>query len=293
MGVKDIKILWVKAAARCSICRISVLIEADSPSSKTLIGETCHIVGEKLTEGPRHESNLSLSERNRYPNLILLCANHHTEIDNDVKKYTVEKLHQIKSDHELWIETLRTENEDSAAKKLYSSLINSITEELRLYKWENISDNALRCLLHSETIQGMRNTTIKLNRIQWPGEIMTLEKSIIELGNRLHIFIDHFMELGYERRRNIWAENKTWKKEFLPHDQYTLNITRSKEWQRKNTDNLWNMTVALNRFAAEVRNTINPEFFLLQGDFIISDEMGISNHTSEDSIIYFPKEYKT
>ena len=77
---KDIKILWAKAAGRCSMpdCRKILVTEAsdDVPSKNTLIGENCHIIGEK-DNSPRGESILSIEDRNRYPNLILLCRNHH------------------------------------------------------------------------------------------------------------------------------------------------------------------------------------------------------------------------
>ena len=101
---KDIKILWAKSAGRCSICKQELsVVSGSSPSSITLIGENCHIVGDKLDSGPRHQSNLSEEDRDRYPNLILLCSNHHNEIDGDTTKYSIEYLHQIKADHEIWV----------------------------------------------------------------------------------------------------------------------------------------------------------------------------------------------
>ena len=39
-------------------------------------------------------------ERRDFTNLILMCANHHTVIDNDVKRWTVTRLQELKKSHE-------------------------------------------------------------------------------------------------------------------------------------------------------------------------------------------------
>ena len=65
----------------------------------TLIGEICHIEGIKPGSA-RYNPNLSEEKVNDTSNLILLCRNHHKEIDQNPEKYTVEKLKQIKEAHE-------------------------------------------------------------------------------------------------------------------------------------------------------------------------------------------------
>jgi hypothetical protein len=120
-----------------------------SPSGNTLIGENCHIVGDKLDAGPRHKSNLSEEDRARYPNLILLCSDHHIEIDGDENKYTIEVLHQIKGDHEVWVQTALTEKTETASMRLYSSLVNLLTDQLFLANWDMNSDHFLRVLMFS------------------------------------------------------------------------------------------------------------------------------------------------
>jgi HNH endonuclease len=97
---KDIKLLWGRAANRCAICRVELIQDKNAASSSYTIGEQAHIVGEK-DEAARGKSIMPLEERNSYHNLILLCPNHHTEIDNNEEDWPIEKLHQIKSMHEL------------------------------------------------------------------------------------------------------------------------------------------------------------------------------------------------
>ena len=73
------------------------------------IGEECHIVSSQL-KGPRHVDNYQ--DYDSYDNLILLCRNHHKEIDDisNVSIYTKEMLHQIKHEHEKWVSESLTVN---------------------------------------------------------------------------------------------------------------------------------------------------------------------------------------
>jgi hypothetical protein len=98
---KDTKILWGKSAGKCSICKCN-LIQDRSDGRSYPLGEMAHIEGEN--EGSaRFNNQLNVPDRAKYDNLILLCPNHHTIIDNDSGTYTVEKLRTIKKDHELFI----------------------------------------------------------------------------------------------------------------------------------------------------------------------------------------------
>ena len=287
---KDIKLLWYRAAGRCSICKEELSVEAPSPSGKTLIGQNCHIVGEKLYSGPRHESNLTESDRNRYPNLILLCANHHKEIDSDEQKYTVEVLHQIKSDHEVWVQAALTQNDDTIAKRLYSDLINHISDAIRLDMWDRITDNAIRTVMHDEIVVGMREIVIKLNRVDWPSDETDLEEALKEFADRLNTYIEHYTSFAYPKSKSIWIENKRLYNDLRTGFPTSEGQKKEKENYHIHFINLWNLTVSLNNLARCVRDSINKEFFFLQGDFVICDDIGVTNEMQ--SCVYFPKEYK-
>ena len=66
------------------------------------MGEMAHIKAEKRG-GPRWDPALTPGQRDSYDNLILLCPNHHTEVDNDPAKWPVERLWQMKSEHKAWV----------------------------------------------------------------------------------------------------------------------------------------------------------------------------------------------
>lgn len=88
----ELKKLYGLANGRCSICQNSVF------NNNVHTGEIAHIIA-KNTKGPRGTLPLS-GNINGYENLILLCANHHTEVDRNPSYYTIDKLHNIKLEHE-------------------------------------------------------------------------------------------------------------------------------------------------------------------------------------------------
>jgi len=65
----------------------------------TLVGEVCHIKGARPGSA-RFDPHQSASHRHHRDNLILMCPTHHTVIDDDENSYTVERLLQLKREHE-------------------------------------------------------------------------------------------------------------------------------------------------------------------------------------------------
>lgn len=101
--------VWVRDVGCCAICRERVYVEDIAPSVPQYRAEVAHIVAEKR-DGPRGESHLTPQQRNHESNLLLLCFDHHAEIDSDVANYPVERLHAIKAQHLSWVsERLRVE----------------------------------------------------------------------------------------------------------------------------------------------------------------------------------------
>jgi hypothetical protein len=95
------KILWARAGGLCSKCRVSLVTEGTDTDDPSVIGEEAHIISE-APSGPRHAD---LPDYDVYDNLLLLCGNDHKPADDQWRHYTVEKLRQIKRDHEAWVES--------------------------------------------------------------------------------------------------------------------------------------------------------------------------------------------
>jgi hypothetical protein len=292
--IRDLKILWSRAAGRCSLpdCRKKLVDSAsESTTSKNiLIGENCHIVAES-DEGPRGKSQLSLDERNRYPNLILLCKNHHAEIDQDTEKWSIEKLHQIKAEHEIWVETSLTEVDDTPAKKLYSKLINCATESLSLDYWKWLTDNAINDHLPTEFVEEAREFSSVIFKTIWPNEIPELEINLKNVSNRVSQYIDYYLTFAsLNQSEKFFTKNTPWRQDGLSHDERENLVKAFGKWQRNSFILLGNLVLSLNEFAECVRKFMNPEYFLYEGKFSILDSLGVTNEMK--GCEYLPEQYQ-
>lgn len=102
---RDLKLLFGKSGKLCANpkCRKELIIEKTNVGdNESIVGQMAHIKGDK-PNSKRYDSTMSKKERNGYENLILLCSICHKMIDNQDKKYTVEKLHEMKKEHESWM----------------------------------------------------------------------------------------------------------------------------------------------------------------------------------------------
>lgn len=96
-----IKELYAKSGNCCAFpnCQCSLFFEEAN------ISEICHIQGLN-PDSARYNPKLSDAEANQIENLILLCSNHHSLVDQNEDKYTVATLKQMKAAHELQVAQL-------------------------------------------------------------------------------------------------------------------------------------------------------------------------------------------
>jgi len=101
---KDLKLLWGLSAARCNFpgCQILVTAKKTDKDDAAVLGDNAHICAHSSI-GPRGDPNFPEEDRNRYPNLILLCKHHHDLVDKQDSTYTIADLNQWKKDHEEWV----------------------------------------------------------------------------------------------------------------------------------------------------------------------------------------------
>ena len=95
---RDIKLLWGRAAGRCSApgCQkdLAPLLEQ---SGSVIVGEMAHVIGRKPGAA---RSDTALGADDTYDNLILLCPTHHTLVDKAEADYPVDLLRKWKADLE-------------------------------------------------------------------------------------------------------------------------------------------------------------------------------------------------
>lgn len=120
------KKLFALSGNRCAFpdCDKILVDEHDN-----IFAQICHIEAAE-PGGVRYNPNQTDEERRSFDNLILLCANHHIE-SNNVKIWTVEKLKNIKYDHEkLFLKNEFRISDKVANKALYFDLLENVETEL-------------------------------------------------------------------------------------------------------------------------------------------------------------------
>src|SRR6267143_1364466 len=98
----DLKVLFVLSGGVCAFadCKKELIVR----ETRELIAHVAHIVARSDT-GPRADPELPSSERDAHTNLILLCPNHHAEIDSPsgVARWDRAALLRTKATHERWV----------------------------------------------------------------------------------------------------------------------------------------------------------------------------------------------
>ena len=136
---KDLKLLWGKAAGRCSYpgCRedLGPLLLNSGP---TVLGEMAHVIGRKPGAA---RSSASVGIDDSYQNLILLCPTHHTLIDKAEDDFPVDTLKKWKSDWEGHVAALFLTITDRA--ELFRELNSRLVENHRIHsEWGPTSSRA-------------------------------------------------------------------------------------------------------------------------------------------------------
>lgn len=273
MKEKDIKLLWGRAANRCSMPGCRKELSHDNKNielSSYTLGEQAHIIGEK--EGaPRGKSLLTESERNSYHNLILLCPTHHTEIDKNELNWPVEKLHYIKSTHELWVrETLgdSSDNKLLAKQLALTSIIDTTVELCQLENWKSWTSKALSPNPCWEDTSPHRLFEFrqKVAAAIWPEEYQELKRATTTLSILLHKASSQFME--HSRYENgFYVADRFYR----DSDDNIRKLNQFNDWIKECYSLVEQSTCAANWFADVVRRDINPMFFVESGKFVIVD----------------------
>lgn len=118
-----VKRLFARSGNRCAFpkCAIEII------QGNAVVGEICHIKAAS-PDGPRYDAQQTAAERHGYGNLILLCANHHTIIDDDPEAYTVDRLLKMKADHEQRVSRMSDAEVDAGARLLMDQSVTAVNQ---------------------------------------------------------------------------------------------------------------------------------------------------------------------
>ncbi len=274
MGIKekDIKLLWGRAGNRCSIpnCRIKLSHDKKTATESFPIGEQAHIVG-KEEGSARSKSILSMEDRDSYHNLILLCPTHHTVIDKNVEDYPVEKIHMIKSQHEVWVDTTLSESNErklSADEIAYTHLIDMSVEDCLFSAWENWI-SALYSTSHQleiNTYDKIIQYTFKMYKAVWPGTKVELESALKYFSEMMNIMLGFYMK-NADSKGEYYIEDRSYKKRWWPQEIFDELSEKNRCWGEYLDELIIEITKVANWLADIIRKEINPMFMITDGKF--------------------------
>ena len=275
MGIKqkDIKILWGRSGNRCAICKTELTQDKSAVTSSFTLGEQAHIVGDKPGSA-RSNSPLTDEQRDSYHNLILLCPTHHTEIDSNEDDWPVERLHQIKSEHELWVTETLSETIDHvklAKQAVLASIVDSAVDQCDLEEWQNWTSFALSpdprwAKERPDRIFDFRQKVIAAI---WPDEFDELKNAAITLSVLLNRAAQTYLEHS-DLQGDTYFPHKFYKA--IPNNpNYDRDLAAYEKWIDECYASIYQATKAANWFADVVRRDINPMFFAEKGKFLIME----------------------
>lgn len=96
---RDRRLLWARAHNRCAYCRLVLTRDPSTAGGDVVVADEAHIIA-RAPDGPRGRDG-DRADIDGYGNLILLCKNDHKIIDDLPRKYPVERLLQMKREHEV------------------------------------------------------------------------------------------------------------------------------------------------------------------------------------------------
>jgi hypothetical protein len=115
-SAKTYNLLYAKSSNCCAFpgCTNPITI------GQTLVGNVCHIKAAS-SGGPRYDPKQTNEDRHGYENLLLMCSIHNKIVDSDEAAYTVERLKQMKADHEARSMPISDEDKRLAVNLLVSA----------------------------------------------------------------------------------------------------------------------------------------------------------------------------
>lgn len=275
VSLKTQKILWGKAAARCAMpeCRRQLVEDISETDDPTLVGENCHIVAEK-DGGPRSDLKMSVENRNRYANLVLLCNVDHKIIDDNESVWTVDRLTTLKAEHEAWVEqSLGLDRAKMRDDTLYADYVDEWVQLAHLDEWTAWSGGVLgsgRPTIRVEVDEDLMILRRWLLGRIWPGRYPSLEKAFGNFSRILQDFQEilrkHLEPRGNSDTRftqkfyqiDKWDEALYWT--LLAQYEFHVDIV---------SDLMVELTRAANLICDEVRRHMAHNFRLVEGNVIV------------------------
>lgn len=272
IAVKTQKMLWGRAANRCSICRRELVMDATETDDESIVGEAAHIVAEK-EDGPRGVSPLTREQRDKYANLILLCNIDHKVIDDQVNAYPIERLSKLKQDHEEWV---RHQLGFDAIKlrddEIYAGYLEYWASAMHLDEWCNWASSPLfggQPVLRTDMKRALDEIRPWLLSRIWPGRYVDLESAFTNFRRVAQDFSRTFGKHAEKFGDDEWQTAKFYKIDEWDPERYRRLAKQFEGHVALVEDLLLELTRAANYICDMARLRILPSFRMSEGALLV------------------------
>ncbi|WP_311268776.1 HNH endonuclease [Sphingobium sp. WCS2017Hpa-17] len=287
VSVRSQNMLWGRAAGRCAYpgCQLE-LVHEDDATDLTIIGENCHIVAEK-EDGPRGKSPMELKDRNSYPNLILMCRNHHKIIDSNELTWTVEKLHELKREHNAWVQQLGLDVDRIQDDEDYSILIDDWAALCHIdtwYTWTSYVLGASRPRIFENVDQDLSAMRIKFIGKILPGRHRSLEDAFANFSRVLADFHSTLhLHLMPSQSSGLLITDKFYSNGGAYNPNYEIDSQRYDEHVDLVIDLMLELTRAANLVCDQIRSTVFRSYRRKDGHLMVA--LGAAGGFSYETIL--------
>ena len=276
ISLKTHKILWARSGGKCAICKNEIVIDpVDLNDDPSILGDEAHIIArsESFTRGDY--DSLSPEEHDHYSNLILLCKNHHKQIDDQPSTYTVEELREIKSQHETAVKEHWTDEDQRKEddELIYASYADEWAAKADLDNWRGISS----CLsgytpsFPKAWYDNQKEFLIWIIARIWPNRHPQLEEAIFNytlvLQDLLNVF-DRHIDVNRGDEKFIRTE-RFYKIPEWDEEGYAKLLKQYNKHVNLVNDLFFELTRAANYVCDKVRQTIFNGYRLKEGALLI------------------------
>jgi hypothetical protein len=289
--VKTHKMLWCRSASKCAICRTDLMEDMSETDDPSVLGEEAHIIAREKG-GPRGNSDLPEEQRDKYANLILLCQRDHKIIDDQLRKYTVEKLQKIKMLHLKWVEdNLHPDKEKRKDEEEYATYIEEFITLSALERWNEWTSFLLSAGV-LEISKTQCDNLYKLNEYLlgriWSRRYADLEFSFANFRAILNDFLC-LLSRHVKKEGDNYSVPQFYR-DYRGGDsaEYDAGIERYEYYIELLQDLLLELSRAANYIIIQVRRCISPSFRTNEGMLLVTMGPG-----SELSFKIYRAEFKS
>lgn len=279
MGItlKTRKMLWGRSANRCAMpdCRKELVEDETETDDPSVIGDEAHIVA-KEENGPRGKSDLTPEQRDTFNNLILLCKNHHKQIDDQKEKFSVSLLHEIKDQHLKWIsDNLSPDRDKQRDDEIYATYIDKWIDLAGINHWKAWTSYMLsggQPQILKEDYDKLRILNEYLLSRIWPKRYLNVEKAFKQfrliLGDLINVFDKHKESRGEESE--VYITEKFYKRLQTWDDEAYRKIGAKFDYHVDLVQDLvCELTRSGNNLCDEIRKNISHSYRINEGILLI------------------------